>query len=476
LVKIGDEGNDVKLSVLMPVYNEARTLRTIVRRVLEAPIDGDLELVAVDDGSTDRSFEVLEELASSDERIVVLRHPVNRGKGAAIRTAIARMSGDIAVVQDSDLEYDPTELPRLLKPIVEDRADAVFGSRFAASPERRVLLYWHSLGNRILTWFTNILNDLNLTDMETCYKAVRSDILRSLRLSSERFGIEPELTTRLAQSGARIYEVPISYHGRTYAEGKNIGWRDGVQALWLLVKFRFFDTRFTEDHGRATLESLGSSLPISRWMVDQFDGALGERVLEAGAGTGNLTPLLLDRERIVALDVDPSYVRRLDQRYGHLENFTVIEGDLEDPELFVKLESEELDTVLCVNVLEHLDRPDVAVQGFHRILQPGGKALILVPAHGSLYSAMDKAIEHRQRYEGPDLRALLEDAGFEVERLSQFNRLGTLGWSVNRWVGRTTISRPQVFVFRIMMPLARVLEHARRLPGLSWVIVARKAE
>src|SRR5688500_2193665 len=211
-------------------------------------------------------------------------------------------------------------------------------------------------------------------------------------------------------------------------------------------------------------------------MVYQYDEELGERVLEAGSGTGNLTPLLLDRERIVALDVDPSYVRRLDHRYGHLENFTVIEGDLEDPELFVKLESEGLDTVLCVNVLEHLDRPDVAVQGFHRILQPGGKALILVPAHGSLYSAMDKAIEHRQRYEGPDLRALVEDAGFEVERLWQFNRLGTLGWSVNRWVGRTTISRPQVFVFRIMMPLARVLEHARRLPGLSWVIVARKAE
>jgi SAM-dependent methyltransferase len=471
---IGDEGYDVKLSVLMPVYNEARTLRTIVRRVLDAPVDGALELVAVDDGSTDRSFEVLHELASLDDRIVVLRHPVNRGKGAAIRTAIARMTGDVAVVQDSDLEYDPAEFPRLLKPIVEDRADAVFGSRFAASPERRVLLYWHSLGNRILTWVTNILNDLNLTDMETCYKAVRADVLKGLRLGSERFGIEPELTTRLAQSGARIYEVPISYHGRTYAEGKNIGWRDGAQAMWLLFKFRFIDTRFTEDHGRATLESLGTSPHISQWMVEQFDGALGDRVLEAGSGTGNLTPLLLDRERIVALDVDPSYVRRLDHRYGHLENFTVIEADLEDPDVFAKLESEELDTVLCVNVLEHLDRPDVAVQGFHRILQPGGRALILVPAHGSLYSAMDKAIEHRQRYEGPELRKLLEDAGFEIERVSQFNRLGVVGWFVNRWIGRTTISRPQVFAFRLMLPLARVLEGVRKLPGLSWIAVARK--
>ena len=472
--KVADEGNDVKLSVLMPVYNEARTLRTIVRRVLDAPVDGGVELVAVDDGSTDRSFEVLQELASLDDRIVVLQHPVNRGKGAAIRTAIARMTGDVAVVQDSDLEYDPAEFPLLLKPIVEDRADAVFGSRFAASPERRVLLYWHSLGNRILTWFTNILNDLNLTDMETCYKAVRADILKDLRLASERFGIEPELTTRLAQSGARIYEVPISYHGRTYAEGKGIGWRDGVQAMWLLFKFRFFDTRFTEDHGRASLENLGTTPHIARWMVEQFDGSIGDRVLEAGSGTGNLTPMLLDRERIVALDVDRSYVRRLDHRYGHLENFSVIEANLEDPDLFSTLEGEELDTVLCVNVLEHLDRPDIAVRGFHRVLRPGGKALILVPAHGSLYSAMDKAIEHRQRYEGPDLRTLLEDAGFEVERLSQFNRLGVVGWSVNRWVGRTSISRSQVFAFRLMMPLARALEQARKLRGLSWIAVARK--
>ena len=466
----------MKLSVLMPVYNEARTLRTIVRRVLDAPVDGDLELVAVDDGSTDHSFEVLQELASSDDRIVVLRHQVNRGKGAAIRTAIAEMTGDVAVVQDSDLEYDPAEFPRLLKPILEDRADAVFGSRFAASPERRVLLYWHSLGNRVLTWLTNILNDLNLTDMETCYKAVRADILKELRLSSERFGIEPELTTRLAQSGARIYEVPISYHGRTYAEGKNIGWRDGVQAMWLLFKFRFVDTRFTEDQGRSTLETLGTTPHISRWMVEQFDGSIGDRVLEAGSGIGNLTPLLLDRDRIVALDVDRSYVRRLEHRYGHLENFSVIEADLEDPDIFSELEKEDLDTVLCVNVLEHLDRPEIAVRGFHRILRPGGRALVLVPAHASLYSAMDKAIEHRQRYEGPDLRALLEDAGFEVERLSQFNRLGVAGWSINRWRGTTSISRPEVFAFRLLLPLARLLERAGGLPGLSWIAIARKAE
>ena len=464
----------MKLSVLMPVHNEARTLRTIVRRVLDAPVEGEIELVAVDDGSTDRSLEILEELARGDDRIVVIRHPRNRGKGAAIRTAIAAMTGDVAVVQDSDLEYDPAEFPRLLKPIVEDRADAVFGSRFASSPERRVLLYWHSLGNRLLTWFANVLNDLNLTDMETCYKVVRADLLRELRLRSERFGIEPEMTTRLAQAGARIYEVPISYHGRSYAEGKQIGWRDGLEAMWLLFKFRFVDARSTEHAARSSLESLGRSPQISRWMIEQFDGAIGDRVLEAGAGPGNLTASLLDRDRIVALDIEPSYVRRLDQRWGHLENFSSVLGDLEDPEVFVKLESEDIDTVVCVNVLEHLDRPDVAVEGFHRVLRPGGRALILVPAGQALYSAMDRAIDHRRRYERDDVIQLLEGAGFEIERVTPFNRLGVVGWSLNRWTGRTSISRAQVFGFRVLMPVARLLERADGLPGLSWIAVASK--
>jgi len=468
------EGSDMKLSVLMPVHNEARTLRTIVRRVLDAPVDCEIELVAVDDGSTDRSLDTLEDLARGDDRIVVVRHPTNRGKGAAIRSAIKTMTGDIAVVQDSDLEYDPAELPRLLKPILDDRADAVFGSRFAASPERRVLLYWHSLGNRLLTWFANVLNDLNLTDMETCYKAVRADLLKDLRLRSERFGIEPEITTRLAQAGARIYEVPISYHGRTYAEGKAIGWRDGLEAMWLLFKFRFVDSRFTEDPARLSLGNLATAPQISRWALEQFDGSIGDRVLEAGSGTGNMTSLLLDRERLITIDNDPVFVRRLEQRYGHLENFSALVGDLEDPDLYVKLENETFDTIVCVNVLEHLDAPEITLDGFHKLLRPGGNALILVPAHPGLFSAMDHAVEHRRRYDGPELRALLEGAGFTVAGPWQFNRLGRVGWSFNRWAGRRSISRAQVTAFRLMLPFARMLEQVGGLPGLSWVAIARK--
>ena len=464
----------MKLSILMPVYNEARTLPIILKRVLDAPVDLEIEVLAVDDASTDRSWDILSDLAAQDSRIQCVRHPVNRGKGAAIRTAIEMMSGDIAVIQDSDLEYDPADYPKLLKPIIEGRADAVFGSRFASSPERRVLLYWHSLGNKILTWLTNMLNDLNLTDMETGYKAVRADVLKSLRLRSERFGIEPEMTTRLAQWGARIYEVPISYDGRTYAEGKSIGWRDGVQAIWLLLKYRWFDTRFSDRYGHATLESMAVSQAVSRWQLEPMSHHLGARVLEAGAGNGNLTRHLLEKERLVAVEIDPFYTRALDRRWGHLINVSIVEGDLEDPSLYDGLWDERFDSVLCVNVLEHLDCPEKALLGFAGVLRPGGRAIILVPAHQRLFSRVDLEIGHRQRFEKGQLKALLEDAGFEVPELFAFNRFGVLGWLFNKWTGHATIRPWQTRVFSVLLPVARAAERVRRLPGLSWVAIAVK--
>ena len=255
------------LSVLMPVYNESRTLRTIVQRVLASPVDCEIELVCVDDCSRDNSLEILHELATRDGRIKVIAQPVNMGKGKAIRTAIDNMTGDIGIIQDADLEYDPEDYQRVIRPLLDGKADAVFGSRFASSEVRRVLFFWHALGNRVLTMFSNMANDLNLTDMETCYKAVRGDVLKRLRLTSDRFGLEPELTARLAQWGARIYEVPISYHGRTYAEGKNIGWRDGVEAIWLIFKFRFLDTRATDEASVVTRQSLGQRHPLSQMVV-----------------------------------------------------------------------------------------------------------------------------------------------------------------------------------------------------------------
>lgn len=232
-----ERGTGIRLSVVMPVYNEAETVVESTRRVRSVPLD--IELICVDDGSTDGTRDALARLQAEGVIHRLLLHPRNRGKGAAVRTGIAAATGDVIVIQDADLEYDPFDLPRLLEPIADGRADAVFGSRFQGGPHR-VLYFWHSLGNRGLTLLSNMLTDLNLTDMETCYKMVRADLLKGLPLRTDRFGIEPELTARLAQARARIYELPISYDGRTYAEGKKIGWRDGVAALWHIVRANWF--------------------------------------------------------------------------------------------------------------------------------------------------------------------------------------------------------------------------------------------
>jgi glycosyltransferase involved in cell wall biosynthesis len=224
------------LSVIIPVFNEATTIEEILKRVSAVPLAK--ELIIVDDCSQDGTREMLSRLAGQYDNVKVVYHEKNRGKGCAIRTGLEQATGEMVIIQDADLEYNPAEYPRLVKPIMEGRADVVYGSRFAGGEEHRVLYFWHYVGNRFLTLLSNMFTNLNLTDMETCYKVFRADILKGIRLEQDRFGFEPEITAKVARTGCRIFEVGISYSGRTYTEGKKIGWKDGVKAVWCIIKYR----------------------------------------------------------------------------------------------------------------------------------------------------------------------------------------------------------------------------------------------
>jgi glycosyltransferase involved in cell wall biosynthesis len=471
------EVDSLRLSVLIPVYNERFLIRDLLQRVLAVKVPGisEMEVVVVDDGSIDGTRELLRDLARTEKRIRYIEHETNQGKGAAVRTAIGAATGDLIVFQDADLEYDPKDYARLVRPFFEDGADVVYGSRFLPSDRRRVVYFRHMVGNRFLTFLSNCFTDLNLTDMETCYKMFRGPLLKSIPIRSNDFAMEPEITAKVAKRECRIFEVPISYLGRSDREGKKIGWRDGFRALRAMVKYWVVDDMYAEDaYGSHILHRLEHAQRFNRWMSERIQSYVGARVLEIGAGIGNITEWLLPRDLYVASDINPhylAYLRNMSVGRPYLEVECV---DVEDPACFEKSKA-RFDTIVCLNVLEHLQDPDRALRNMAGALEKGGRLLLYVPQHQGLYSSLDEVLHHRCRYSKKALSEELAGAGFDVEEMSDFNRFGVLGWWWNGKILKSrNFSRVQLKLFNSMIPFLRRIDHRLPWPGLGLIAVARR--
>lgn len=433
------ERGSVLFSILIPVYNEQAYLARVVERVLAAPLpDGvERELILVDDCSTDRTPEVVASLVERyPDKIRAFRQPKNQGKGAAIRRAIQETNGDYAIIQDADLEYNPNEYSLVLAPLLDGRADVVYGSRFATRETRKIVNYHHKLGNLFLTHLSNWTTGLDLTDMETCYKAFRVDVLKSIPLRSNRFGIEPEITAKIAKRGWTVYEVPISYNGRRYSEGKKIGWKDGVSAIRTIVKYWLVDDCFYDDasdaDGPRTFERSRLSMKAT---VAKSVPFLGLRTLEIGAGQGEASRYLPQKERLTLADADAKNVKFL--RAGYDGNAVVDVARLrldaaasetalfldfndpsqstEDLQLAQISQSPKYDAIVAFNRVDALQFDDAKTFGRLRsLLKSNGRVVFTLPACGS------------KSYLEREIKWNLAAAGFRAEKIERFDALGAL--------------------------------------------------
>jgi glycosyltransferase involved in cell wall biosynthesis len=480
-------GASTTLSVIVPAYNEQYLIETSLARLRvlgDSPLLESIKVIVVDDGSSDGTAEAVERFRESVEsrgvdpklRWVWERHDKNKGKGAAIRTGLSHVDTELVVIHDADLEYHPQDLLKMVEVFLVEDADAVFGSRFMAGGYKRALFFRHAMGNKLLTFICDLVCDLNLTDMETCYKMVRADLLKSIPIESSTFDVEPELAIKLAKRGSRIFEVAISYSGRTYREGKKIGWTDGVRALWAIFRYAASGRMYTTDeHGAEILDRLNRAPRFTRWMADVVRPYVGDRVLEIGAGTGNMSVHLMPRSIYWATDINPGYLDYLVTLRATRPYMRVGYTDATDAGTFPG--GQRFDTVVCLNVVEHVQDDIGALRNVRQTLEDNGRAIVLVPCGPSLYGTLDEVLGHCRRYTEEQLIAAAQQAGFRVERVLKFNRPGVVAWWLNgRILHRKTFGLGQIRMLNLLTPIFRLLDSWLPLPPLSIIAILRKEE
>ena len=466
-----------RLSVLIPVYNERHVVDASVRRVLalEHPLISELEIIIVDDCSKDGTSDVLRRLAAEDSRITLIRHETNKGKGGALRTAVERATGDVCVVHDADFEYNPADIPSLLLPFAEEGADAVFGSRYLSATYRRALMYRHTLMNKCITAMANWLTDLHVTDVETCYKAINTTLLKSIPIRSNDFRFEIELTFKLAKRSARVFEVPIRYLPRTYAEGKKIRPRDGLLALSAMLHWFLIDDLYErDDYGTRLISELDKARRFTIWLGDTIRPFVGDRILEIGSGVGSIANQFIPRDLYVAGEVNPNYLTYLRSYALGKPYLHVMELDPAKPDLFRGLE-QQFDTVIMLNILEGVDDPVATLRAAYNSLCEGGKVVIQAPQGKKRFGTLDSERGRRTRFEAAELQSLLEAAGFKVEQVGDFNRMSVPGWLLNgKLLKRKRFSRLQLKVLDTLLPMIKGFDRVWPWKGLSLIAVGVK--
>jgi glycosyltransferase involved in cell wall biosynthesis len=481
---LGGRRRSTTLSVIVPAYNEQFLIEASLARLEvlgESPLLEQINVIVVDDGSSDHTPDAIARFRESHDlpgksklSWFWLRHEQNSGKGAAIRTGLRCVDTELVVIHDADLEYHPGDLLKMVEVFLYEDADAVFGSRFMSGGYKRALFFRHALGNKLLTFLCDLVCDLNLTDMETCYKMVRAKLLKSIPLESSTFDVEPELAIKLAKRGSRIFEVPINYSGRTYGEGKKIKWTDGVRALWAILHYAASDRIYTEDEsGGEILERLNRAPRFTRWMADVIRPYIGDRVLEVGAGTGNMSVHLMPRSVYWATDVNSHYLDYLVTLRVTRPYMRVAYTNAEEEETFPTGQS--FDTVVCLNVVEHVRDDLGALRNVRSALSDAGRAIVLVPCGPGLYGTLDEALGHFRRYTREQLVSVAEQAGFRVERVVRFNRPGVPAWWLNgRVLHRKTFGLWQIRLLNMLTPIFRFVDSSLPFPPLSIIAILRK--